>query len=64
MSEKVLSSMADEDRGIIKFRDSLESGDTAVALHTIIRELRDRGFKFEPLTVNVSPVLFSYRSMS
>lgn len=64
MSEKVLSRMADEDRGIIKFRDSLESGDTAVALHTIIRELRDRGFKFEPLTVNVSPVLFNYKSMS
>lgn len=64
ISERVLSRMADEDRGIIKFRDTLESGNTAVALPTIIEELRNLGFKFQPLTVNVSPVVFMYESMS
>lgn len=64
ISEWVLSRMANEDRGIIKFRDSLESDDTAVALHTIIEELQNRGFKFRPLSVSVSPVIFSYESLS
>lgn len=64
ISEKVLARMADEDRGIIKFRDTLESGNTAVVLHTIIEELRNRGFDFQPLTVNVSPIVFMYESMS
>lgn len=64
ISETVLTRMADLDRGIIKFRDTLESGDTAVALHTIIEGLRDLGFSFQPLTVEVNPVVFSYESMS
>lgn len=64
ISTKIIASMADKDRGIIKFRDTPENSHTTLVLRTVIDELRGLGYEFAPLTAQVMPVIFSYESTS
>ncbi len=58
----VLDGMADKSRGIVMLQDSFGKENVAKALGGIIEGLRSEGYKFQPLTTAVLPVVFSYKS--
>ena len=58
----VLDGMADKSRGIVMLQDSFGKETVAKALGGIIEGLQSEGYKFQPLTTAVLPVVFSYKS--
>ena len=64
VSEYVLSGMAGRERAIIMLRDTEGKVGVTGALPTIIKEIQEKGYSFEPLTAMVQPVVFSYKSSS
>jgi len=60
--ESVLDGMEGRDRGIVMLRDQAGKGPVRDALPGIIEGLRDQGYSFAPLTADVLPVVFSYKS--
>lgn len=58
----VLTNMEGKDRGIVQLRDAVGKEPVADALPGVIEELRDKGYRFEPLSAEVLPVVFSYKS--
>lgn len=60
ISTNVVEYMAGKDRAIVKFQDSPGREMVAGALPSIIEELREVGYSFQPLTAEVLPVAFRY----
>lgn len=60
ISTNVINSMAGRDRAIIKFQDSAGREMVAGALPSIIEQLRELGYSFQPLMAEVLPMAFSY----
>lgn len=58
----VLDGMENRDRGIVMLQDSYGKENVAKALDGILEGLRQEGYKFQPLTTAVLPVVFSYKS--
>lgn len=58
----VLAGMDGKDRGIVLLRDTVGKEAVAEALPNIITELKGRGYEFQPLTVDVIPVVYTYKS--
>ncbi len=58
----VLQGMEGKDRGIVMLQDSYGKENVAKALEGILEGLRQDGYKFQPLTTAVLPVVFSYKS--
>lgn len=62
VQDSVLSGMEDKPRGIILLRDTADKTAVADALPGILIGLQSRGYSFQPLTLAVRPVVFSYNS--
>lgn len=60
--ETVLEGMEGRDGGIVMLRDALGKEPVRDALPGIIEDLQREGYSFAPLTVDVLPVVFSYKS--
>lgn len=58
----VLSGMEGKDRGIVLLRDTVGKEAVPEALPGIITGLQAAGYEFQPLTVDVMPVVYSYKS--
>ena len=51
---------AGKPRGIVLMHDNAVRTTTVQALPTLIHQLRERGFRFDRLTPDIKPFLFSY----
>lgn len=60
ISSHVINGMAGRDRAIVKFQDAPGRDMVAGALPSIIEQLREVGYSFQPLTAEVLPVAFRY----
>lgn len=61
ISETVINSMTDLSRGIVFLRDMAGYENVIGALSEIIPTLQAQGFKFDQLTAQVLPTIFSYK---
>lgn len=62
IQDSVLSGMEEKPRGIILLRDTADKTAVADALPGILIGLQSRGYSFQPLSLAVRPVVFSYNS--
>lgn len=58
----VLSGMEGKERGIVLLRDTVGKETVPEALPGIITGLREKGYEFQPLAVDVRPMVYSYKS--
>lgn len=58
----VLAGMEGKERGIVLLRDTVGKEAVPEALPGIITGLQGMGYEFQPLTVDVMPVVYSYKS--
>lgn len=56
----VLQSAAGHERLIVLMHDRADNGTTAAALQDVIKELKQKGYRFEPLTNEVEPITYFY----